>query len=89
MRLFKVKQNSDLVECKKVEFKSEHQEQTLESWLESSHGSFIADEKLEYALKEMDLPFVGVSDFIDEQIKSALEKYAEWKEQTEENPKRS
>jgi hypothetical protein len=43
--------------------------------------------KLEHALKERDLPFLGVSDFIDEQIKSALEKYAEWKEQTEENEK--
>jgi len=48
-----------------------------------------AYEKLEYAIKEMDLPFLGVSDFIDEQIKSALEKYTEWKEQTEENEKRS
>jgi len=44
-------------------------------------------DKLEYAIKEMDLPFLGVSDFIDEQIKSASEKYAEWKEQTEENEK--
>jgi len=34
-----------------------------------------AYEKLEYAMKEMDLPFLGVSDFIDQQIKSALEKY--------------
>ena len=47
-----------------------------------------AYEKLEYAIKEMDLPFLGVSDFIDEQIKSALEKYSEWKEQKEENEKR-
>lgn len=46
MRLFKVKQNSDLVEYKEAEFKSEHQEQTLESWLENSPGSFIEDEKL-------------------------------------------
>ena len=46
-------------------------------------------EKLEYAIKEMDLPFLGVSDFIDEQIKSALEKYTEWKEQTLENEKTS
>jgi len=46
-------------------------------------------EKLEYAIKEMDLGFIGVSDFIDEQIKNALEKYAEWKKQTEENEKTS
>ena len=46
-------------------------------------------EKLENAIKEMDLPFVDVSDFIDEQIKDALEKYSEWKEQTDENEKTS
>ena len=44
-------------------------------------------EKLEYAIKEMDLGFLSVSDFIDEQIKNALEKYGDWKEQTEENEK--
>ena len=44
-------------------------------------------EKLEYAIKGVDLPFPGVSDFINEQMKSALEKYGEWKEQTEENEK--
>jgi len=46
-------------------------------------------ETLDYAIKEMDLPFLGVSDFIDRQIKSALEKYSEWKEQREENEKTS
>jgi hypothetical protein len=35
----------------------------------------------------VDLPFPGVSDLINEQMKSALEKYGEWKEQTEENEK--
>ena len=46
-------------------------------------------EKLEYVTIEMELPFFGVSDLIDQRIKSALEKYAEWKEQTEENEKTS
>jgi hypothetical protein len=46
-------------------------------------------QKLEHAIKEMDLPFLSVSDFIDKQIQSALEKYDEWKEQTEENEKTS
>ena len=46
-------------------------------------------EKLEYAIKEMDLPFLGVSDFIDQQIKSALEKYSEWQEQKIEHEKRN
>jgi len=46
-------------------------------------------EKLEHAMKEMELPFLGVSDFIDQQIKSALEKYSEWQEQRIEHEKRS
>ena len=46
-------------------------------------------EKLEHAMKEMELPFFGVSDFIDQQIKSALEKYSEWQEQRIEHEKRS
>ncbi len=46
-------------------------------------------ERLEHTIKEMDLPFLGLSDFIDDQIKGSLEKYGEWKEQTEENEKRS
>ncbi|MDH5690211.1 MAG: ribbon-helix-helix domain-containing protein [Candidatus Bathyarchaeota archaeon] len=46
-------------------------------------------EKLESAIKEMNLPFLGVSNFIDQQIKNALEKYAEWEEQREEHEKRS
>jgi len=45
--------------------------------------------RIAYNIKEIDLPFLGVSDFIDEQIKSALEKYTEWKEQKEENEKTS
>jgi metal-responsive CopG/Arc/MetJ family transcriptional regulator len=44
-------------------------------------------DKLESAIQEMDLPFVGVSDFIDEQLKTALEQYAEWKEQAEAHEK--
>jgi hypothetical protein len=44
-------------------------------------------EKLEHAIKEMNLPFVGIRGFIEEQMKSALEKYGEWKEQKGENEK--
>ena len=46
-------------------------------------------EKLMLAMKEMELPFLGVSDFIDQQIKSALEKYSEWQEQKIEHEKRN
>ena len=44
-------------------------------------------EKLRIAIKDMDLPFLGVNDFFDEQIKNALDQYAQWKEQREETEK--
>ena len=44
-------------------------------------------EKLRTAIKEMDLPFLGVSDFFEEQTKTALDQYAQWKEQMEEAEK--
>jgi len=46
-------------------------------------------EKLESAIKEMQLPFHGTNDFIDQQIKSALEKYDEWQQQKEEHEKKT
>jgi len=41
-------------------------------------------EKLQQAIKDMEMPFLSVSDFMDQQIKSLLEKYAEWTVQREE-----
>jgi Arc/MetJ-type ribon-helix-helix transcriptional regulator len=35
-------------------------------------------EKLQQAIKDMSMPFLSVSDFIDQQIKSLLEKYGEY-----------
>jgi Arc/MetJ-type ribon-helix-helix transcriptional regulator len=46
-------------------------------------------EKLQQAIKDMKLPFLSVSDFIDQQTKSLLEKYAEWTIQREEYEKGS
>ena len=45
-------------------------------------------EKLQYAIKEMEMPFLSVSDFIDQQIRSLLEKHAEWMRQREEYEKK-
>jgi hypothetical protein len=45
-------------------------------------------EKLQYAIKEMEMPFLSVSDFIDQQIRSLLEKHAEWIRQREEYEKK-
>jgi len=45
-------------------------------------------DKGELALKEMDLPFLGVADFLDKQLEDLLEKYGEWQEQKEEHEKR-
>jgi hypothetical protein len=46
-------------------------------------------EKLQQAIKEMEMPFLNVNDFVDQQIKSLLEKYAELTRQKEEYEKRS
>ena len=45
-------------------------------------------EKLETAIREMALPFRNTSDYIDNQIETALDKYAEWQEQKEQLEKR-
>jgi len=41
-------------------------------------------EKLQQAIKDMEMPFLSVSDFIDQHIKGLLEKYREWTVQREE-----
>lgn len=40
-------------------------------------------ERLQQAIKEMSMPFLSVGDFIDQQIKVLLEKYAEWSKEKE------
>lgn len=42
-------------------------------------------EKGELAIKEMGLPFFGVTDFLDKQLEDLLEKYDEWQQQKEEH----
>ena len=46
-------------------------------------------ERLQQAIKDMETPFLNITDFIDQQTKSLLEKYEEWKRQREEYEKRS
>jgi hypothetical protein len=46
-------------------------------------------ERLQQAIKDMGMPFLSVNDFIDEQIKILLEKYAEWGRQREQYEKKS
>lgn len=43
MRLFKVKETGEFAEYKKQPYKSEHEEQTLESWLEKNSESIVED----------------------------------------------
>lgn len=45
-------------------------------------------EKLQQAIKEMEMPFLSVSDFIDQQIRSLFEKHADWLRQREEYEKK-
>jgi len=46
-------------------------------------------DKLQQAMKDMDLPFLSVDDFVDKQIKSLLEKHGEWMRQREVYEKRT
>ncbi|MEM3668877.1 MAG: ribbon-helix-helix domain-containing protein [Candidatus Bathyarchaeia archaeon] len=54
-------------------------------YLEIQKGDY---EKLQRAIKDMDMPFLSVNEFLDHQIKSLLEKYAEWMKQREEYEKK-
>jgi hypothetical protein len=44
-------------------------------------------EQAEAAINEMDLPYTGVSDFIEEQMKRLHEQHEQWKIQKEETEK--
>ena len=46
-------------------------------------------ERLQQAIKDLDMPFLSVSDFVDQQIKSLLGKHAEWMRQSEVYEKKS
>jgi hypothetical protein len=46
MRLFKVKESGKFTEYKEKEFKQDHYEETLESWLESNPDSVLEDGKI-------------------------------------------
>jgi hypothetical protein len=46
-------------------------------------------EKTESAIREMNLPFLGAADFVDKQLETLLEKYAEWQQQKEEHEKKT
>jgi len=45
-------------------------------------------EKGDTAVKEMSLPYLGITDFADKQIDTLLEKHAEWQQQKEEHERR-
>lgn len=46
MRLFRIKNSGEFTEYKEQDFRDEHREQTLESWLESNPDSIIEDGSL-------------------------------------------
>ena len=46
-------------------------------------------ERLQQAMKDMGMAFLSVDDFVEEQMKGLLEKYAEWLRQREEYEKKS
>jgi metal-responsive CopG/Arc/MetJ family transcriptional regulator len=45
-------------------------------------------ERLQQAMKDMGMPFLSVDNFVEEQMKGMLEKYAEWLRQREEFEKK-
>jgi len=45
-------------------------------------------EKSDTVIKEMNLPYLGVADFIEKQLDALLEKYTEWQQQKEEHERR-
>jgi len=45
-------------------------------------------EKVEAAIKEINLPYLGTADFVDKQLESILDKYDEWQRQKQEDEKR-
>ncbi len=45
-------------------------------------------EKGDAAIKEMSLPYLGITDFADRQIDTLLEKHAEWQQQKEEHERK-
>jgi hypothetical protein len=46
-------------------------------------------DKGQQAIKDMGMPFQSISAFIDQQVRSLLEKYAEWSKEKEEYEKRT
>jgi len=46
-------------------------------------------ERLYQAIKDMEMPFLSVNDFIDQQIRSLLEKHVEWTRQKDDYEKKS
>jgi Arc/MetJ-type ribon-helix-helix transcriptional regulator len=45
-------------------------------------------ERVQQAMKDMGMPFLSVDDFLEQQIKNVLEKYADWTSQREEYEKK-
>lgn len=45
-------------------------------------------EKMQQAIREMEMPFLSAEDFVNQQIRNVLEKYAEWKREKEDYEKR-
>jgi hypothetical protein len=46
-------------------------------------------EKVQQAIRDMELPFLSVNEFVEQQIKNLLEKYAEYSKQKEAYERRS
>ena len=78
--------NSQLGYRSKEEFLHEAARQLLKYYNEDIESIKVRRhlyEKTKTAIEDMDLPFMSVDDFVEEQLKKLLEQHDQWKEQRE------
>ena len=64
MRLFRVKNSGEFIEYTEHDFKGEHREQTLESWLESNPDSIVEDGTLLIIGRQVSTNFLSFIDLL-------------------------
>ena len=78
--------NNELGYCSKEEFLFEAARQLLKYYSEDIESIKVRRhlyEKTKTAIEDLDLPFISVDDFVEEQLKKLHEQHDQWKEQKE------
>jgi Arc/MetJ-type ribon-helix-helix transcriptional regulator len=82
--------NNELGYSSKEEFLFEAVRQLLKYYCEDIESIKVHRhlyEKAKTSIEDLDLPFISVDDFVEEQLKKLHEQHDQWKEQKEENKK--